>query len=137
MIFVSACLLGEPCKYNGGHNRNAKVLAFLEGKEYLPICPEALGGLPIPRSPVEKQGERYISRDGKDHSAAFQKGAQAVLNLALLHRPTLIILKERSPSCGSKQIYDGSFSGKRIEGMGCTAALLRRHGFPVISEEEI
>lgn len=137
MIFVSACLVGEPCKYNGGHNRNEKVLAFLADKEYLSVCPEALGGLPIPRDPVEKKGERYISRDGEDHTAAFQKGAQAVLDLALHHRPTLVILKERSPSCGSKQIYDGSFSGKRIEGMGYTAALLRQHGFRIISEEEL
>ena len=137
MIFVSACLLGENCKYSGGNNRDEHVLSFLEGKDYLAICPEVLGGLSIPRPPAEIIGDAVMDREGKDVTAAFNKGAEKTLALALDHRPELCLLKANSPSCGCGTIYDGTFSGKKIPGDGVTAALLKAHGFRVLTETDL
>ncbi len=137
MIFVSACLLGENCKYSGGNNRNEHVLSFLDGKEYLPVCPEVLGGLAIPRPPAEIVGDAVIDREGHDVTAAFKKGAEKTLSMALEHQPELCLLKANSPSCGCGMIYDGSFSGKKIPGDGITAALLKVHGFKVLTEKDL
>ncbi len=138
MILVSACLLGKACKYNGGHNRHAGVLAFLEGKEYLPICPESLGGLPQPRPPAEIQPDgRVVDKAGQDVTAAFQRGAQQALALAQKYRPELIILKENSPSCGCGRVYDGSFSGRTVPGNGIAAQRLLDAGFAVCGESSL
>ena len=101
------------------------------------VCPECLGGLKIPRAPAEILGCRVVDFSGGDVSAAFRLGAERVLQIAVKYGVELAILKERSPSCGSRMIYDGSFSGRKIPGQGITAALLRKNGITVVSEEDI
>ena len=113
-IMVSACLLGENCKYNGGNNRDPELLRLLSGHEVVPVCPEVLGGLPTPRIPAEIVNGTVINRDGASVDDAFRRGAQRALEIALREKPNLIVLQSRSPSCGVKEIYDGTFSGKRI-----------------------
>lgn len=137
MILVSACLLGENCKYSGGNNRNEAVLSFLRGKDYVTVCPELLGGLPCPRPPAEIVGGKVMNREGEDVTAAFRRGAEKALLLAKKHRVECCILKANSPSCGCAMIYDGTFCGKRIPGMGLTARLLADHGYKIFSEEDI
>ncbi len=138
---VSKCLLGYNCKYNGGNNKNEKVKSFCEGNEITLICPECFGGLPIPREPSEirmMDGEKKVfSSSGKDVTEAFIAGARESLNIAREFNAELCILKESSPSCGANKIYDGTFSGNKIPGMGIAAELLAESGFKVISEEEI
>ena len=134
MIFVSACLLGENCKYSGGHNKNDAVIAFLQGREYKAVCPEYLGGLPTPRPPAEIRGDTVMDREGKDVTAFFRRGAEKTLALAQKYRPALCILKANSPSCGVGAVYDGSFSGKLIPGDGLAAAVLKAAGFRVVTE---
>ena len=137
MIFVSACLLGENCKYSGGNNRNETVISFLNDKEYLAVCPERAGGLPAPRPPAEIRDGRVIDKEGKDVTAEFLLGAEKTLALAKKHRPELCILKANSPSCGCGEIYDGTFSGRKISGNGKTVELLLKNGFSVITEKQI
>ena len=137
MILVSACLLGENCKYSGGNNRNEAVLDFLKGKEYLPVCPEREGGLPCPRPPAEIQGDRVMDREGNDVTTGFQIGAEKTLALVMEHHAELCILKANSPSCGFGTIYDGTVSGNKIHGNGITAALLAKNGFKIISEKDL
>ena len=137
MIFVSACLLGENCKYSGGNNRNEAVISFLNDKEYLAVCPERAGGLPSPRPPAEIRDGRVIDKEGKDVTAEFLLGAEKTLALAKKHRPELCILKANSPSCGCGEIYDGTFSGRKISGNGKTVELLLKNGFSVITEKQI
>lgn len=137
MIFVSACLLGENCKYSGGNNRNEAVLAFLNDKTYLAVCPECAGGLPIPRPPAEILKGRVVNKEGEDVTAEFMLGAEKTLALAKEHQPELCLLKANSPSCGCGQIYDGTFSGKKVPGNGKTAELLLENGFTVMTEKEL
>lgn len=147
MILVSACLLGANCKYNGENNLNYKLKELLEGEKIITVCPERFAGLSIPRPPSEIQGGdgrdvlegRAKVRDKfeKDITEEFIKGAQKSLDLAEHKGCNLAILKARSPSCGSKQIYDGSFSGDKKEGVGVTTALLESKGIRVLNEEDI
>jgi len=137
MILVSACLLGCNCKYSGGNNRNEAVIKFLEGKEYVTCCPESDGGLPTPRLPSERLGDKVVSSAGEDVTAQFEKGAQIALGIAREAGADTAILKERSPSCGVRLIYDGSFSGVKVPGMGVTAQLLRNAGLRLLTEEDI
>ncbi len=138
-LLVSACLLGTDCKYNGGNNAlPEEQLAALEAKYRLvPVCPERDGGLPTPRLPSERRGERVLNREGEDVTEAFRKGAAMALEAARKAGCTRALLKERSPSCGSGRIYDGSFSGALIPGDGVTAALLKEKGLAVYGETEI
>lgn len=136
-ILVSACLIGENCKYNGGNNLCKGLEEELYGFEFVPVCPESLGGLPIPRSPSERRGDRVVSAQENDVTESFRKGAEAALKTALDNGIRFAILKERSPSCGKNEIYDGSFSGKKKAGAGVTAELLIRNGVEVFSEEEL
>ena len=137
MILVSACLLGRNCKYSGGNNRNEAVIKYLEGKAYITCCPECDGGLPTPRLPSERLGDKVVSSAGTDVSAQFEKGAAIALRLAQEHGADTAILKERSPSCGVRAIYDGSFSGAKVPGQGVTAQLLSKHGLQLLTEEDI
>lgn len=137
MILVSACLLGENCKYSGGNNYNEDVVRYLENKEYLPVCPEMAGGLKSPRAPAEIQNGRVVDEEGKDVNEAFLKGAEITLALAKGHQAELCILKANSPSCGCGTIYDGTFTHKQIPGNGITASLLLENGFSVITEEDL
>jgi len=137
MILVSACLLGENCKYSGGNNRNEAVCRFLEGRDYVPFCPEQAGGLPTPRLPSEIREGRVYARDGADVTEAFQSGAAKALALCREKAVTAAILKEGSPSCGCYRVYDGTFSGVRIPGQGITARVLADAGIVVCSENDV
>ena len=136
MILVSACLVGKNCKYNGGNNKNTKVLEFLKDKEYIDICPECMGGLDTPRAKSEIKDGKVYSENGKDVTENFQKGAQKALELAKKHNCTLAVLKQGSPSCGYGKIYDGTFSGVKINGNGITADLLKNYGIKILTEED-
>ena len=136
-IVVSACLLGENCKYNGGNNRNDKLIQYLKGHEVIPVCPEVLGGLPTPRIPVELVDGKAIRRDGVSVDRAFHDGAVKALEIALKNGVELAILQSRSPSCGVKEIYDGSFSGTKISGQGIFTGMLMKKGIKVVDAEDI
>lgn len=137
MVLVSACLLGENCKYSGGNNRSEAVCRYLEEREYVPFCPEQEGGLPTPRLPSEIRGERVYASDGTDVTDAFRQGAEKAWKQCRKKGVSMAILKEGSPSCGSHQVYDGSFSGKKIPGRGITAGLLEDSGIRIYSENDI
>ena len=136
-IMVSACLAGENCKYNGGNNRNEKVLQLMSGCDVITVCPEQMGGLPTPRVPSEIRDGVVTARDGRIVDREFRAGAEKCLEIARREQPDLIILQSRSPSCGVRQRYDGSFSGKLIDGSGVTARLLMENGFRCIDVEDL
>ena len=131
-IMVSACLLGQNCKYNGGNNYSEKVAKYLEGHEIIPVCPEIAGGLPTPRIPCEIVNGVVTNKDGESKDKEYRAGAELCLKKALEENIDLAILQSRSPSCGVKQIYDGSFTGKLIDGHGVFAELALRSGFSVM-----
>ena len=136
-LLISACLLGKNCKYNGGNNYTAAVEALKERYDLVPVCPEEDGGLPTPRTPSERLGDRVVSKDGADVTAQFMRGAQLALEAALENGCKAALLKERSPSCGCGAIYDGSFSGTVVPGDGVTAQLLKLHGITIYGESQI
>ena len=136
-IMVSACLTGENCKYNGGNNRNEKVLQLMAGNEVIAVCPEQMGGLPTPRIPSEICNGVVTAKDGRIVDREFRSGAAGCLEIAISEQPDLIVLQSRSPSCGVKQRYDGTFSGKLVNKPGVTAELLIANGFRVIDVEEL
>lgn len=136
-ILVSTCLLGKNCKYNGGNNLNQGVLDFIEGHEVIGVCPEQLGGLSTPRLPAEILDGVVMNKEGISVDNEFRKGAQAALNIALENKVDLAILQSRSPSCGVKEIYDGSFRGKKIKGQGVFAKLLATHDIKVLDAEDV
>lgn len=136
-ILVSACLLGKNCKYNGGNNLNQSVLDFIEGHDVIGVCPEQLGGLSTPRLPAEIVDGVVTNKEGVCVDNEFRKGAQAALTIALENKAELAILQSRSPSCGVKEIYDGSFSGRKIKGHGVFAKLLTVHGIKVLDAEDV
>lgn len=135
-ILVSACLLGVRCRYDGKSKPHPAVERLMEQHTLIPVCGEILGGLPTPRVSAERQGARVVTADGCDVTAAYRRGAEEVLRLAERYGCTAAILKERSPSCGSGRIYDGTFTGTLTDGWGVTAELLRDHGICVIGESE-
>ena len=134
-ILVSACLAGVDCKYNGGNNENAKIIELIKNNDIILVCPEQLGGLSTPRDPAENINDKVIADKGKDVTKEFDKGAEEVLKLAKKFNIKKAILKSRSPSCGKGKIYDGTFSGKKIDGNGKTAELLIKNGIEVISSD--
>lgn len=136
MILVSACLAGEPCRYNGMGYFCPAVVELVSSGQALTVCPEVLGGLSTPRSPAEIVAGSVVTVDGEDVTAAYQAGAQLALNLARQAGCRTAILKARSPSCGCGQIYDGSFSGRLVAGDGVFAALLKTAGIMVQTEED-
>lgn len=145
MLMISACLVGQKCRYTGDGFDYPALRRLVEEGLAIPVCPEVLGGLPVPRAPHEivggngfdvLDGKAQVKNDrGVDNTAAFMRGAARVLAVAQKKGVRGAILKERSPSCGSKMIYDGTFTKQRIPGCGCTAALLLREGIRVCSEE--
>ena len=135
-ILVSACLLGVRCRYDGKSKPHPAVERLMEQHTLIPVCGEILGGLPTPRVSAERQGARVVTADGRDVTAAYRRGAEEVLRLAERYGCKAAILKERSPSCGSGRIYDGTFTGTLADGWGVTAELLRDHGICVIGESE-
>ncbi|MDO5417141.1 MAG: DUF523 domain-containing protein [Lachnospiraceae bacterium] len=136
-ILVSACLLGVCCRYSGGGELEPSIQKLMEKHELIPVCPEILGGLPTPRTPAEQKGSRVWTRDGQDVTEAYQRGAEETLKLAKLYGCTRAVLKERSPSCGSGRIYDGTFTRTLTDGDGVTARLLKEHGILVCGESEL
>ena len=135
-ILVSACLLGVRCRYDGKSKPHPAVERLMEQHTLIPVCGEIFGGLPTPRVSAERQGERVVTADGRDVTAAYRRGAEEVLRLAERYGCKAAILKERSPSCGSGRIYDGTFTGTLTDGWGVTAELMRDHGICVIGESE-
>jgi uncharacterized protein YbbK (DUF523 family) len=136
-ILVSACLLGRDCKYNGGNNYSEKVAEYVKGHDVIPVCPEVAGGLPIPRIPCEIVGGTVTNRNGESKDREFRAGADICLKKALEEKVDLAILQSRSPSCGVKQIYDGSFTGKLIQGKGVFAEMLSENGIKIIDLEDL
>ena len=143
---ISACFLGVNCRYNAVSKPCQKVIDLCKNGEIIPLCPEQLGGLSTPREPAETSGdglhvldrkEKVITKTGKDVTQNFINGAEEVLRLAKLFNIKKAILKQKSPSCGCGKIYDGTFSDKLIEGDGVTAALLKKNGIEVITEEDL
>ncbi|MBQ3085504.1 MAG: DUF523 domain-containing protein [Clostridia bacterium] len=138
-ILISACLLGLPCRYDGASKPCEKAIALLQNPSLLliPYCPECCGGLPTPRPPAERQGERVINAEGQDVTAQYQRGAEGALQLCRLYGCKRAILKAKSPSCGSGQIYDGRFAKALTQGDGVTAALLKASGITVETENDL
>lgn len=138
IILVSACLLGINCQYNGESDFTRELLEFLKDKgEFIAVCPEVLGGLPIPRDGAEIIGEKVKTAKGKDVTKQFLKGAEQVLKVAKENNVKLAILKAKSPSCGAGWIYDGTFLRNLIKGDGVTAALLKKNGIKVFTEKDL
>ena len=146
MVMISACLAGKKCRYDGGAKPNQEILSRIAGgEEFCLVCPECMGGLPIPREPAEIQGgtgadvlagrARVISRDGKDVTAAYLAGAQKGLQMAKAKGADTVLLKSKSPSCGAGRIHDGSFSGGLFAGNGVFAELLMQNGIRVLEME--
>jgi len=148
MKLISACLLGIKCTWDGsGKYKNKKAIELLRDEVLIPVCPEQLGGLNTPRPPQEIQGGtgedvldnrcKVKNINGEDVTQEFITGAQETLRIAKLFKVSQFIGKSRSPSCGFGQVYDGTFSGKLIDGNGVTTALLKRNGIEVIDEEDL
>lgn len=153
-FLVSACLLGLNCRYDGGNNYNVILRDFitchvmniehpafeeldkyLPGAEWIPVCPEQLGGLPTPRCPAERCWKRVVTKDGQDVTEQFRRGAEATLELAKMYQVVAAVFKARSPSCGCGEIYDGTFTKTLKPGDGVTTELLKRNNIAVYTEE--
>ena len=134
-IMVSACLLGYNVKYDGNNNLDDKLINFLKDFEVISICPEVMGGLPIPRIPSEILDQKVINQNEKDVTKEFLMGASKVLALARKENIKIAILKDGSPSCGSSYIYDGTFTHTKINGMGQTTKLLKENGITILNEK--
>lgn len=137
IIAVSACLLGENCKYDGGNNYSEALHEFVKNHTVVPICPEVMGGLPTPRDPAEIIGGEVRQKSGRSVDEAFRKGAQEALKKVKDAGVELVILQSRSPSCGVNEIYDGSFTGRRVKGKGVFARLLEEEGIRAVDAEDI
>ena len=135
-ILISACLLGCRCRYDGASKPQPWIAALAERHTLVPVCPEQLGGLSTPRPPAERCGVRVVTRAGGDVTAQYRRGAEEALRLCRLLGCDTALLKERSPSCGSGAIYDGTFTGTVTAGDGVTAELLRKNGIPVYGETQ-
>jgi len=148
MKLISACLLGIRCAWNGDtRHKNSQAVQLSNLETLVPVCPEQLGGLPTPRSPQEIQGGtgdevldgkcKVMNKDGQDVTREFINGAQETLKIARQLGISEFIARSGSPSCGCARIYDGSFSGKLVDGDGVTIALLKRNGLKIIPEEDL
>lgn len=136
-ILVSACLLGRNCKYNGGNNENRSVMEFVQKHQVTEVCPEVLGGLETPRDPAELVEGMVRTIHGVSVDEEFRRGAELALQIAKEQQAELAILQPRSPSCGAREIYDGSFGGRLIPGKGIFAQLLETEGIRVLDASEI
>lgn len=135
-ILVSACLLGEKCRYDGQSKPCPRVMELSKKHELIPVCPECAGGLPTPRIPAEITGGKVLRKDGTDVTSEYRKGAEKCLEKAKNSGVTAAILKERSPACGKGLIHDGSFTGALTEGNGVFADLLIKNNIKVYGETE-
>lgn len=133
-LLISACLMGIKCRYDGGRKPVDCLDELMEKHVLVPVCPEVLGGLPTPRTPSERIGNRVLMKDGQNVTDHFRRGAEEALRIAQMSGCTCALLKERSPSCGSGTIYDGTFTGNLCPGDGVCAQLLKEHGIKVLGE---
>ena len=136
-ILVSGCLLGENCKYNGGNNYNPRVVEFLKDKEVISICPEIMAGMGCPRNPIEIVDGVLTDCHGKNVDSLIRKSVMEIMERIRDEEIQCAILQSRSPTCGVKQVYDGTFSGKLIPGSGVFAKSLMDAGYLVIDVEDI
>ena len=136
-IVVSACLLGERCRYDGASKPNAAVISLAERFTLIPVCPEQLGGLPTPRVSAEIVNGVVMNAEGERVDTQFRRGARRALDIVRRAGVDCAILQPRSPSCGVHQVYDGSFSGTLIDGEGVFAALLREQGIRTLEPDEL
>ena len=136
-VIVSACLLGENCKYNGGNNYDPRVEAFCRGREVIPVCPEVLAGLGIPRITIEIKDGVVTRRDGLVVDAAIRQAVAQILEQIRDEDIVCAVLKARSPTCGVHQVYDGTFSGTLVSGAGVLAQALKDAGYVVLDNEEL
>ena len=133
-IGISSCLLGIQCKYNGGSNYNEDIIRLKEKYEIVPICPEVLGGLSIPRVPAEIVNNQVINQEGIDVTDNYNQGALKALQILKENNINVVILKSKSPSCGKGEIYDGTFSHTLIKGNGVSAQLFLDNNITVYNE---
>lgn len=136
-ILISACLLGCACRYDGKSKPHPLAQELARRGLAVPVCPEQLGGLSTPRTPSERQGQRVVMQNGRDVTAEYRRGAEEALAIARLYGCQIAVLKERSPSCGHGEIYDGTFTGRLTDGDGVTAELLRENGITVYGESDL
>ena len=136
-VLVSACLLGENCKYNGGNNYNTAVAEFVKGKEVLTICPEIMAGMGCPRTPIEIVDGVLMDRNGNNVDVAMREAVAKAMKLIRKEDIKCAVLQSRSPTCGVNQVYDGSFSGKLIDGSGVFVQALKNAGYQVIDAEDV
>ena len=136
-ILVSACLLGENCKYNGGNNYSAAVAEFVKDKEVLAICPEMMADMGCPRKPIEIVDGVLMDGDGNNVDAAMRKAVADAMELIRKEDIQCAVLQSRSPTCGVNQVYDGSFSGKLVSGSGILAQALKDDGYQTIDAEDL
>ncbi len=136
-ILVSACLLGENCKYNGGNNKCEEVIKLGQKHTLIPVCPETFANLPTPRVPSEIKDGKVYSKNGEDLTDKFYDGAEKTLYVAEESACQIAVLKERSPSCGFGKIYDGTFSGNLTYGNGIAAQMLYDHGIIILGESKV
>lgn len=136
-ILVSACLLGRNCKYSGGNNYDPAVIDFVKGREVIEVCPEVLAGLGIPRVPMEIVKGRLVNREGVDIDAPVRRAVEEILHQIEDEKIDCCILKSRSPTCGVRQVYDGSFSGQLVDGAGVLARALMDAGYRVVDAGEL
>jgi uncharacterized protein YbbK (DUF523 family) len=137
MIIVSACLAGVNCRYDGAGKPCEAIIRLVKEGQAIPVCPEQLGGLPTPRAPAEIIGSKVIRKDGLEVTEAFTRGAREAIKIARLVGAKTAILKARSPSCGCGKIYDGSFTGRLVDGNGVFAEACKKAGIEVSTEEDI
>ena len=136
-IIVSACLLGENCKYSGGNNYDPKVEALLKGREVIRVCPEVLAGLGIPRTPMELVNGVLMDANGNCIDEPVRQAVARILEQIQAEDIECAILQSRSPTCGVRQVYDGTFSRKLIDGSGVLAQALKDAGYQVVDREEL
>ncbi len=136
-ILVSACLLGRNCKYNGGNNYSRSVAEFVKDREIIEVCPEELAGLGTPRIPIEIADGVVMSKDGRRVDEVIRGAVVKILDELPLQEIQCAVLKSRSPTCGVKQVYDGTFTGKLVDGMGVLAQALKDAGVEVIDAEDL
>lgn len=137
MKIVSACLAGINCRWDGEARPCQKVVDLVKQGKAIPVCPEQLGGLTTPRTPAEQKENKVFTKTGEDVTSQFERGAEEALKIALLASCDEAILKSKSPSCGCGKVYDGTFSGKLIDGDGVFAKILKKNNIKVYSENDI
>ena len=135
LFVVSACLVGKPCRYDGLSKAREPIVQLARESRCVFVCPEVMGGLPIPRCPCEIRGNAVISSEGRDCNREYELGARLSLEAAEREGCRIAVLKARSPSCGAGRVYDGSFTHTLRDGDGVFAALLRSRGFTIFTEE--